>query len=81
MGCPYLEAMEESDAKELLFSSGEARLRLLHWFTGRYMYMYSSYTVYIKFVYKLFLILQNNIALLTFIHVIVLVMHLVPIIF
>lgn len=36
MGCPYLENLEESVVKEILFSDGEARFRTLQWLVGRF---------------------------------------------
>ncbi|XP_064392761.1 uncharacterized protein LOC135340363 isoform X2 [Halichondria panicea] len=36
LGCPYLENLEESVVKEILFSDGEARFRTLQWLVGRF---------------------------------------------
>jgi hypothetical protein len=78
MGCPYLEAMEEAGVKDLLFSSGEARLRLLCWFTGRYAiinvrelrerYMYIHGNTYYDIHTYMYLYL-SDVDLPTYIHV------------
>ena len=35
VGCPYLEGMEGPVISEVLFTPGEARMRLLTWLTAR----------------------------------------------
>ena len=35
-GCPYLEGMEESVVRDVVFSAGEARIRIIQWLLGRW---------------------------------------------
>lgn len=35
VGCPYLDGMDEAVVSEVMFTPGEARLRVLTWLTGR----------------------------------------------
>ena len=34
-GCPYVSGMEPSTVREVLFSAGEARIRILQWLVSR----------------------------------------------
>lgn len=36
MGCPYISGMEPSTVREVLFSVGEARVRILQWLVSRF---------------------------------------------
>lgn len=35
-GCPYLEGMEESVVRDVVFSAGEARIRIIQWLAARW---------------------------------------------